>query len=318
MPAPNRALVLGCGAVAGAAWSIPVLDALQRQLDWDARDAKLLIGTSVGGVLAALLAAGVGVDRLMAAQRGAVNGCTWDHDRDGGGAVPPLPALQWPGLRLSTLGLRGRVSPLTALTGLLPAGRTDMRGFVRMIDSVVPAGQWAPHPATWMMAVDASSGERVAMGRAVAPTTPLNQAVCASYAVPGVCPPVTIGQRCFLDGGVASPTSADFVLKADQGPIDEAIVLAPFAATRVDRPRSPLARVERRLRRVMTRIVDAECAQLDAAGIRVLRLEPGPQDLRAIGHNMLDPGRRQQVFDTSLATADATVRRAVAEAEDSA
>ena len=46
MPAPNRALVLGCGAVAGAAWSIPVLDALQRQLDWDARDAKLLISGS--------------------------------------------------------------------------------------------------------------------------------------------------------------------------------------------------------------------------------------------------------------------------------
>jgi NTE family protein len=286
-----------------------VLDALQRRLDWDAREAELLIGTSAGAVLAALLAAGVSVERMMAAQRGAAAGCSWDHQRDSGGAFPPLPAPRLTGARLAWQGLRGRVSPLTAVSGLLPQGRGDMGGFTRLIDSVVPAGQWAPHPRAWMMAVDAASGERVALGRPGAPALPLNRAVCASYAVPGCCPPVHSGGRRYIDGGVASPTSADFALGAG---VEEAIVLAPFASSEPDRPRSPLARLERGLRRHMTAIVDRECAQLRAAGIRVVRLEPGPQDLAAIGYNMLDPGRRLQVFDTARRTAPAAVERALA------
>jgi NTE family protein len=307
----RRALVLGCGAVAGAAWSIATLDAVQRRLGWDAREAELLIGTSAGAVLAALLAAGVGVERMMAAQRGEAAGCAWDHEHDSGGALPPLPAPRLSGAGLAWQGLRGRVSPLTALCGLAPQGRTDMGGFVRLIDSVVPAGQWAPHPRAWMMAVDAASGERVALGRTGAPAMPLNRAVCASYAVPGCCPPVHSGGRTYIDGGVASPTSADFALGSG---VEEAIVLAPFASSEPDRPRSPLALLERRVRRHMTGIVDRECAQLRAAGIRVVRLEPGAEDLRAIGYNMLDPGRRRLVFDTALRTAPRAVERALAAA----
>jgi NTE family protein len=308
MSRPKRALVLGCGAVAGAAWSIAVLDALQQELGWDAREAELLIGTSAGAVLAALLAGGMSVARMMASQRGEASGCAWNHDRDSGGAFPPLPALRFPGAGLALQGLRGELDPFTALTGLLPQGRSDMRGFVRLIDCVVPAGQWVPHPATWLMAVDAASGERVALGRADAPRAPLNVAVCASYAVPGCCPPVTIGGRRFIDGGVVSPTSADLVLGAG---IDEAVVLAPMASTEVDRPRSPLAWIERRVRRRMTAVVDRECEALRGAGIRVLRLEPGASDLEAIGYNMLDPGRRRRVFETALRTAPARVRAAL-------
>lgn len=308
MRTPRRALVLGCGAVAGAAWSIPVLDKLQQVLDWDAREADLLIGTSVGAVLAALLAGGVGVDRMMASQRGDIHDCRWDHDRDTGGAFPPRPAPRFPGLGLTWRGLRGELAPLTALTGLLPAGRTDMRAIARLIDSVTPDGGWATHPATWIMAVEARTGQRRALGRPDAPRTNLTRAVCASYAVPGCCPPVSIDGRVFLDGGVVSPTSADFVLEAN---IDEAIVLAPFASTRMDRPRSPLHRLERRIRRTMTRIVDREVALLKRAGIRVIRLEPGPEDLDAIGYNMLDPKRRSRVFATAQRTATACVGSAL-------
>lgn len=308
---PKRALVLGCGAVAGAAWSIPMLDALQRELDWDARDADLLIGTSVGAVLAALLAAGVSIERMMASQRGDADDCGWNHDRDSGGALPPWPALRMTGAGLALQGLRGKVSALTAVSGLMPRGRTDMRPFERLIDSAVPPGEWAPHPAAWMMAVDTTSGERVAFGRDDAPGASLSAAVCASYAVPACCPPVDIAGRTYIDGGVASPTSADFVIGSG---VDEAIVLAPFASREMDRPRSLAERIERRARRYMTSIVDRECALLRDAGIRVIRLEPGPADLRAIGFNMLDPRRRRRVFETALDTAPATVGRALREA----
>lgn len=307
----KRALVLGCGGVAGAAWSIATLAAVQQQLDWDPRSADVLIGTSAGAVLAALLAAGTGVERMLASQRGEAADCRWDHDTDTGGALPPLPDLHFTGLPLALRGLRGDVSALTAITGVLPRGSADMQPFMNLVDSVVPAGSWAPHKNTWIMAVDAVSGERVAFGRHDAPPIPLNLAVCASYGVPGWCPPVPWQGRSYIDGGVASPTSADFLPGSG---VEEAIVLAPMASSHPDTPRSPLARIERRVRRYMTAIVDREIRQLQDAGIRVLRLEPGPSDLAAFGYNMMDPKRRTLVFETALATAPLTVRSALATA----
>jgi NTE family protein len=307
MPSSNRALVLGCGAVAGAAWQIATLNELQQQLGWDARDARILIGTSAGAVLATLLGAGVSVERMMASQRGEASDCQWNHDTDTGGAIPPLPRPGISGVQLALQGLRGRVAPLTAITGLMPHGRTNMQPMMDLIDQVVPAGRWVKHPATWLMAVDAATGQRVAFGHD-AIDIPANRAVCASYAVPGVCPPVAWQGSTYLDGGIASPASADFLLGTG---VDEAIVLAPMASMQMDRPRSPLAKVERRVRRYMTAIVDREVAQLRAAGIRVIRIDPGPEDLAAIGFNMLDPGRRERVFQTACGTAGQAVRAAL-------
>ncbi|MCH8543355.1 MAG: patatin-like phospholipase family protein [Alcanivorax sp.] len=299
-PQPERrALVLGCGGVAGAAWSIAALTNLERSLGWDAREAEVLIGTSAGAVLAALLGAGVSVAQMAASQRGEAPDCIWDHDTATGGALPPLPGLSLTARSLLGKGLRGEVSVLTALVGGLPRGRADMTPFTALIDSVVPAGAWAPHANTWIMAVDAGSGERLALGRDDAPVMPLSTAVCASYAVPGWCPPVSWQGRTLLDGGIVSPVSADMLLGTD---VTEAIVLAPMASSLPDRPRHPAARIERRVRRYMTAIVDREVAALEAAGMRVIRLEPGAEDLQAIGYNMMDPRRRRQVFDTAMRT----------------
>ncbi|MDP2229138.1 MAG: patatin-like phospholipase family protein [Moraxellaceae bacterium] len=303
----KRALVIGCGGVAGGAWSIAVLAELEKQMQWDAREADILIGTSAGAVLAGLLGGGVSVSTMLACQKGESAHCRWNHDTDTGGALPPLPAARFTALSLAREGLKGRVSPLTAITGLLPEGRADMAPFMALVDGVVPAGQWAPHPATWIMVVDAASGERVALGRDVC-DMPLNRAVCASYAVPGWCPPVSHAGHTYIDGGVASPASADLLVGSG---IDEAIVIAPMASSEPDRPRSPLAAIERRVRRYMTAIVDREVASLEAAGIRVVRLEPGPDDLAAFGFNMMDPNRRRLVLATALRTAPGAVARAL-------
>lgn len=61
---PRRGLVIGCGGVLGGAWSIAALDSVRHALDWDPREAEILVGTSAGAVLVALLGAGVSVDRL--------------------------------------------------------------------------------------------------------------------------------------------------------------------------------------------------------------------------------------------------------------
>jgi len=304
----GRALVIGCGGVLGGAWSIATLAAVEQALGWDARTADVFIGTSSGAVLSALLAAGVPVSRMVSSQIGQAPDCVWDHDRATGGVLPPRPSLRWPGLPLLRLGLSGKVSALTAAAGLLPYGTADMRPFVELINSVVPAGEWAPHPNTWLMAVDAESGARVAFGRDGAPKLPLSAAVCASYAVPGWCPPVAWQGRSYLDGGIASPTSADLLLGTG---IKEAIVLAPMAASAPDQPRSPLCRIERAVRRTMTQIVDDEVAQLCAAGIRVIRLEPSAEVLSAIGYNLMDHRRRRAVFDTATRSAPSVVQAAM-------
>ena len=58
---------------------------------------------------------------------------------------------------------------------------------------------------------------------------PLRRAVAASSAVPVVYEPVEIEGRWYVDGGVASGTSADLVL-ANPEPLDLVIVIAPLAA----------------------------------------------------------------------------------------
>jgi NTE family protein len=303
-PEKKTALVLGCGGVAGAAWSIAMLDEIERTLGFDARRADVLVGTSAGAVLAALLGADVPVSMLVASQRGEASAACWDHERDTGGAFPPLPGLRLTGAGLLRAGLRGRIPPFTAALGALPTGRADMGAFERLVDRFVPSGAWSEHRATWIMAVDAETGERVPFGRSDAPRIPLRAAVCASYGVPGWCPPVTHAGRTYVDGGIASPTSADMVADED---VAQVIVLAPMASSNPGAPRSALERIERRARRYMTSIVDREVRLLRARGLAVLRFEPGPEDLAAFGYNMMDPARRKRVFDTARLTARAQV-----------
>ena len=57
----KRAVVLGGGGVLGAAWMIGALSAVQDTYGWDPREADVLVGTSAGSVLAALLGCTVSV-----------------------------------------------------------------------------------------------------------------------------------------------------------------------------------------------------------------------------------------------------------------
>src|SRR4051812_17349184 len=63
-------LVLGGGGVLGAAWLVGALEALERARGIDARQAEMILGTSAGSVIGALLAAGVSVADQRAQQLG--------------------------------------------------------------------------------------------------------------------------------------------------------------------------------------------------------------------------------------------------------
>ncbi|HVV29682.1 MAG TPA: patatin, partial [Mycobacteriales bacterium] len=81
-----------------------------------------------------------------------------------------------------------------------------------------------------------------------------------------------------------------------------------------DRPTTIGQRLERGARRLFTRRLVKEAALVREAGTEVVLLGPGPEDLQAIGANLMNPARRRQVFDTSLrTTADALAQTRWAE-----
>ena len=119
-----------------------------------------------------------------------------------------------------------------------------------------------------------------------------------------------IAGRSFLDGGAVSSVSAD--LLAGQ-PLDEVVVVAPMTSAG-GAPGRDSARIERLLRAQMTAGLDREVAILEAAGIRVIRVEPGPEELDAMGPNFMDLSRR----DATLAAARAHAADRVAAALEGA
>jgi NTE family protein len=147
--------------------------------------------------------------------------------------------------------------------------------------------------------MDYETGRRVAFGRAGAPSARLGDAVMASCAIPGWYEPVVIDGRRYVDGGTLSPTSLD--LLGGLG-LDEVVVLAPMVSFEMDTPATVVGRLERRFRRAMTRRVLHEAGKVRRSGSAVTILGPGPEDLEAIGVNLMDPSRRLRVLDTSLRT----------------
>ena len=61
---PRRAIVIGGGGVLGGTWAVGALSALEVELGISARECELLVGTSAGSVLAALIASGVTTGEL--------------------------------------------------------------------------------------------------------------------------------------------------------------------------------------------------------------------------------------------------------------
>jgi NTE family protein len=307
----RRGVVLGAGGVLGAAWTIGALAALEEQYSFDPREGEVLIGTSAGSVLAGALGCGVGVQTLLNHQKGiVVEGdprLGYDIDKDSGGALPPLPR---PGIGSARGVIRSalrpwKVTPMGALATALPQGRGSLAPLGSLVDAVCPAGAWAGHPHTWIVAMDYDTGKRIAFGRDGAPHASLRSAVMASCAIPGWYAPVVIGGRRYVDGGACSPTSVDLVRGMG---LDEVVVLSPMTSLSYDRPDTVAGRVERRVRRLSTRRVLGEIRKVASEGTKVTFLGPTAEDLTVIGSNLMDPRRRTRVLETSLRTSAAALR----------
>jgi NTE family protein len=284
---------------------IGALSALSDSLDWDPREAEVIVGTSAGSILGAMLGSGLSVDTLLNHQRGIVAPgdprIDFDYDTASGGSLPPRPKLRLGSRPLVTRTvLHPRSVPiLAAISALAPRGQGSLDAVSKLIQAVNPEDTWPVKPQTWLVAMDYDSGKRVAFGQAGAPHASMAEAVTASCSIPGWYSPTLINGHRYVDGGTLSPTSID--LLADAG-LDEIYVLAPMISFDYDDPTTVVAKVERRFRRAMTKRVLNEAGKARRRGSSVTLLGPGREDLEAIGVNLMDNKRRGSVLDTALRT----------------
>ena len=309
----RTALVLGAGGVLGAAWMTGALACLADRLPCEAGDVDLIVGTSAGSVLAAALRCRVPFEEMVAWQRGQATGILTEsaalaaRDRP----LPPLPRWRFGSVPLARAALLTphRVPPWVAASAWLPHGRGQHTALRSLVGALHQRAQ-SPAPwvgdHTWIAAVDYDTGQRVLFGRAGAPRASLADAVVASCSIPGWYEPTVIGGRRYVDGGVRSMTSLD-VLGGTE--VQDIFVLAPMASTEPDHPLQPHLQMERRIRQVLTVVLIRQARALAAQGKRVTVLTPGPRDLAAMGANLMDPRRRQDVLELSFRTsADALAR----------
>ncbi|WP_319461353.1 patatin-like phospholipase family protein [Micromonospora sp. RTP1Z1] len=267
----TRALVLGGGGVTGVAWELGLLAGLAERLV-ELAGADLVVGTSAGSVVGAQVCSGVPVEELYAAQLRPAAGEV--AARFGVGAVA---RLLWAGGRT-----RDEVRSRARIGAMAVAARTPSEASRRaVIEGRLPVREW-PARRLLVTAVDAGSGEFVVFDAAGGVS--LVDAVGASCAVPGVWPPVTIGDRRYVDGGMRSAVNADLAAGAEA-----VVVLAPVSSAFGPMPR-----------------LAAQVAALRRSA-RVAVVAPDAAARRAIGRNVLDPARRAGAARAGRAQAAAVV-----------
>jgi NTE family protein len=308
--------VLGGGGSLGAAWTVGALCALQDSCGWDPRTADVILGTSAGAIVGALLAVGASPADLLDHQRGGADvagplgGVRLDYDTWVGGALPrvPRPGIGSLKLLLDLAEHPHRMPFTTVLAAAAPPGRGSLDGVRDLFRQLRVDDHWPGSPALRVVAVDLDTGTRVLFGAPRAPSADLASAVTASCALPAWFEPVRVAGRRYVDGCAWSDTNLDLVVQEQQ--LDEVFVLAPTCARETDHPHSIPARVERRLRRTSTTRLLREARLVRESGTSVHVLVPGPEDLAAMGANLMAPQHRLAVLETSLRTTTAALTRA--------
>ena len=326
---PRRAFVLGGGGVLGFAWILGALSAVEEVAGFDARDVDVAVGTSAGSVAAGLLGCGLPLEAICRHHQGVPlpEDPPIAYDYSGtGDALPPRPGWRPAAPRLLLDGLRHprQVSPLVALTGLLPTGRATLEPVHQLLSQISAdagfADTWPDAPRPWIVAVDYSTGKRVVFGRdSFAPSracvpriirrATLADAVTASCSIPAWYAPRVIDGVPYIDGGMVSNASTDVLLDAA---VDEVYVLAPMGGGGLPNPANAVGRVDRWVRRAVSRTIRADADALRARGVRVVVLAPQPADLAVMGVNLMDPQRRTDVLETARGTTADQLRQQLA------
>ncbi|WP_139982297.1 patatin-like phospholipase family protein [Nocardioides litoris] len=261
-----RALVLGGGGITGIAWETGLLAGLA-EAGVDLTTADRVVGTSAGSIVGAQVTSGIGLEELYRRQLlpPAELGDTAPL-----ASIGPSVLVRYAAALVRARGdveafgrVLGRAAVRQAARGRVPTVAERYEQVAQRIGGLV----W-PDRDLVVTAVDVGTGELAAFGpRGPLAGVPLEDAVNASCAVPCVYPPIPIGDRTYVDGGMRSGANADLAAGCD--PV---VVLAPL-----DRSLGPLR---------------SAAAQLGDLGVRHVVITPDADARAAIGKNVLDPTAR--------------------------
>jgi NTE family protein len=267
----TRALVLAGGGLVGIAWELGVLLGL-RGAGIGTRGWDRIVGTSAGSVVGAAAGSEGGLDALRHANwvdsASELNEYTATLDPV---AIAEIEGLWFGRPEGPDLATRAAIGHRA-----IAAGTDQEARFVRTVAAMLPIEGWpAPLVTT---AVDAETGAFRTFD--AESRVPLVAAVAASCAIPGVFPPVTVGGRRYIDGGVRSGTCADLAAGHDL-----VVVVA------LTQPGGPWSARQA-----------AEVAGLRAGGSRVVEILPGPEPLTPGEGGQLEPSRLPGLVDSGIAT----------------
>lgn len=259
----KKALVLGGGGVVGVAWETAVLAGLMDG-GVDVRDADLIVGTSAGSIVGTQIARGRDPREMLRENQAR------SADAPPPGKMPPPDEMlkvfrvwasfdEMTDAACAAVGQAALASP--TMSEAEYAARFASNG----------EGGW-PDNTLLITAVDCDSGALRVFEAASG--VPLEMAISASCAVPGMFPPVTIEGRRYTDGGVRSGTSADLAMRFEP---EAVLVIAPMGGAG--------SKLGEQIARTMAR----EIAALEAAGAQVTLVQFDEATRAAAGASLMDP-----------------------------
>jgi NTE family protein len=256
-------LVLAGGGLAGIGWETGILRGIADEAPETAKallDLDVFVGTSAGSTVAAQLGSGLGLDILFDRQTAASS--TELNPDVGIDEIADLfvTAMLTPNTTTAEKLQKIGAVALSTQTVTEPVRRN-------VIAQRLPSHDW-PDRVLRITAIDTATGELVMFDRNSG--VGLVDAVAASCAVPGVWPPVTIGERRYMDGGVGS--SVNMVLAND---CDVAVVLVPSGKSAP----SPFG--------------DGAAEEVEALGGSAFGVFADDESIAAFGPNPLDPACRK-------------------------
>jgi NTE family protein len=270
----GRALVLGGGGIAGIGWEAGLIVGLQGA-GVDLTHADLIVGTSAGSVVGAMVATGVDLPLAIDDLAG----------RAEAEAEPPAPADFSAMLAAFAVLFDTDLEPQEARARVgamaLKSSVAEGADRIKQIGDRLPSHEWPERPLL-ITAVDTADGAFVVWDRDSAASLPL--AVASSCAVPCVFPPVEIDGRLYMDGGVRSVTNAD--LAAGSSAV---VIIEPMAHL------SPRTLLER---------------ELEALGTaNVTMIGPDQHAIEVFGDDVLNPTLWRPAYHAGIIQAGAVVDR---------
>lgn len=284
----SRAVVLGGGGPVGIGWESGLAVGLTGE-GIHFGEADLIVGTSAGSVVGAQLALGMDLAAGVEGLAGPL-----PLGPGGSAAMDGLMAVMAEAATASSSPEEGRAKIGRLATEAATAGEET---FLRRFD-VVAGRDW---PATFACtAIDVATGEFQVWDSTAG--IELRRGVASSCAVPGVFPPVTIGAKRYMDGGMRTPLNADAAVGHDL-----VVVVSCFALALPEGFSDPMFDA-------LSAQVEAELTRLRDAGAAVEIVTPTQEflDLSGWGLNLMDPTLAPAAFDAGVrqAAVEATRLRA--------